>query len=109
MQDDYYAKISHVEADNEDLEQWKLGGIFDRNNKIIISDFLSDETKAHKWNTSLVLLKNGEYLFGIHKDEERDIAGKLFLIREDGQVEQVGEGLKNFRLRELKKMSKAKK
>ena len=57
---------------------------------------------------SIVPLKNGKFLFGIRKDEEHEIDGALYKVDRDGTVEQVGNGLKNFRLRELKKISKSK-
>lgn len=45
---------------------------------------------------------NGYYLCGVK-------GGKLYKVDRNGNIEQVGDGLKNFRLRELKKISKAKK
>ena len=45
--------------------------------------------------------KNGSFLYGVK-------GGKLFLKTKDGIEQLVGDGLKNFRLRELKKISKAK-
>ncbi len=45
--------------------------------------------------------KNGDCLYGVR-------GGKLYLKTKDG-IEIVGDGVKNFRLRELKKISKAKK
>ena len=46
--------------------------------------------------------KDGSYLCGV-KD------GKLYKVKRNGKTELVGEGIKNFRLNELKKLSKAKK
>ena len=45
---------------------------------------------------------NGSYLYGV-KD------GKLYLKPKDGKEQLIGDGVKNFRLQELKKISKAKK
>ncbi len=44
---------------------------------------------------------NGSYLYGV-KD------GKLYLKPKDGKEQLIGDGVKNFRLQELKKISKAK-
>ena len=46
--------------------------------------------------------KNGSYLYGVK-------GGKLYFKQKTGEVEEVGDGLKNFRLRKLKKISMAKK
>ena len=109
VQDDFQAKIlPNYDEENEKLI-CKFGGVFDKDDKKIIGDILPNETDAHKWNMSLAELRGGQYLFGIHKDEKQEIDGALFKIGKDGNSEQVGSGLKNFRLRELKKISKAKK
>jgi hypothetical protein len=101
VQDDYHATIENVDAD---ITKWKLGGISDADNKQVIGAILPDETDVHKWNISFVQLKGGDCLLGIHKDTDRDIGGALYKIDKDSNVEQVGDGLKNFRLRELKKI-----
>lgn len=106
VQDDYHATIENVDAD---ITKWKLSGISDADNKQVIGAILPDETDAHKWNMSFVKLKNSDCLLGIHKDTDRDIGGALYKIDKDSNVEQVGDGLKNFRLRELIKIRKAKK
>lgn len=46
--------------------------------------------------------KNGSYLYGVK-------GGKLFFKKKNGEELLIGDGLRNFRLRELKDMSKAKK
>lgn len=46
--------------------------------------------------------KDGSYLYGIR-------GGKLYFKNKDGEQIEVADGVKNFRLRELKNMSKAKK
>ena len=116
VQDDFQAKIitpSNKSWLYDTAGIWdfdcRLNDVRDADNKSVIGDFLSDEENAHKWNMSLVTLKDGAYLFGIHDDQSRDIDGKLYKISSDGQVEQVGDGLKNYRLRELKNNRKAKK
>ena len=45
--------------------------------------------------------QNGSYLYGVK-------GGKLYLKPKDGKAELIGDGVKNFRLQELKKISKAK-
>lgn len=50
---------------------------------------------------SCVKLRGGKFLFGLHD-------GNLFIVSKDGSFTIVGEGLKNFRLRELKNIGKAK-
>ena len=45
--------------------------------------------------------KNGNYLYGVK-------GGKLYLKSKDGTEQLIGDGLKNFRLQELKTISKAK-
>ncbi|MBR0062217.1 MAG: hypothetical protein IJP68_12150, partial [Selenomonadaceae bacterium] len=89
---------------------WALNKIYNADSEQI-ADFSNavNSFDAHQWNMSLATLKGGAYLFGIHDDQSRDIDGKLYKISSGGQVEQVGDGLKNFRLRELKNIRKAKK
>lgn len=96
VQDDYQARI----INSGDIGNWRLDGIYYGNKKIF--DIASSGTDAHKWNMSLDSLKSGKFLFGIHD-------GALYKIDSNGNATQVGGGLKNFRLRELKKISKAKK
>lgn len=122
VQDEYTATIEswqdETPAQDETFKPvyWKLGGIYDKDSKRVVDgtdeSFSGDEETAHQWNMSLATLKSGDYLFGIRDDQDRDIDGKLFRINgSDGKVaETLAEhGFKNFRLRELKKISKAKK
>jgi len=104
VQDDYRAKITNCD---EEIDKWQFGGIIDADNKRIIGALDTDEKDAHKRNMSCASLKGGGCLFGIHKDDDREIEGALYKIDDKGTVEQVGDGLKNFRLRELKKITKA--
>lgn len=99
VQDDYQAKIKNLGAD---IDSWQLSGVLDGKNHQVIGEILPDATNAHKWNMSLAQLKGGGYLFGIHD-------GDLFKVDKNGNSELVGTGLKNFRLRELKRISKSRK
>lgn len=90
---------------------WNLSGIFRGDELVINSDFTADEkTSAHKWNLSLAEFKKKNFLFGIHKDidkgVDKEIGGKLYQISED-ETKIIADGLKNFRLRELNKISKS--
>ena len=102
IQDGYQAKISNV---NDNIDYWKFSGFVDGNNNQIIAAIPS--SNAHKWNMSLAKLRNG-YLFGIHQNKKQNIDGALYLIK-DGTAKEISSALKNFRLRELKPISKAKK
>ena len=70
---------------------------------------MPDKKDAHKRNMSIIKLKNGTYLFGVREDVQRNLDGALFKIKSDGTIEKLGDGFKNFRLRELKQIRKAKK
>lgn len=97
VQDNFQARFTNAE---EDIDKWTLDGIFDSDNKEIIGAFLPDETDAHTWNMGCASLKGGSCLFGTHDKA-------LYKIDRDGNSELVGDNLKNFRLRELKKISKS--
>lgn len=113
IQDGYLAKfkqVGQIEISDDDTETtgddvettdnkkiiWRLEGIYDKDGNEILSNPLQSSVDAHTWNLSFAKLKNGRCFLGIHGD-------KLY---RNGK--QIGEGLKNFRLRELKKISKAK-
>lgn len=97
IQDGYFAKLVNVNNKN----QWRLNGIYAADNNLI-ANISSTAVDVHKWNMSFVPLKNGGALFGAYGKELKKIdAANNSTI--------VGTGLKNFRLRELKVMSKAKK
>ena len=102
IQDEYYAKLSNV---NEDIEKWLLFGVLDGGNNMVCKE-IREPYEYHKSCLSFAPLRSG-YLLGVREDEDRDIGGVLYKIDRDGNVEQVGTGLKNFRLRELKNISKA--
>lgn len=96
VQDEYYAKFSNIE---EDIDKWQLDGIFDARGEKVCKEF-QEPYNYHKSNLSFVPLKSGDGLFGIHNKS-------LYKIDRYGNSQQIGYGLKNFRLRELKKISKA--
>lgn len=112
VQDDFYALINFAGIDDRYIGKrtfpesnigeffWNFGGVVDSDNQQVVANILPDDNDAHKWNMSLAKLKSGGYLFGIHD-------GALYKIT-DSSFELVGNGLKNFRLRELKNISKAK-
>ncbi len=113
FQKDFYAVINLAEEPPANIWwKWMLDKIYTANNELVC-DFSNidniENVDAHKWNMSITELKGGQYLIGIRKDKEREVDGALFKIATDGNIEQVGYGLKNFRLRELKRISKAKK
>ena len=111
VQDEYSAKFTPYTsmASGWANPLTDFDGVYDKDNNQIIGEILSSITDSHKWSMSLAPLKDGGYLFGVREDAARDVDGFLYKVDKDGNVEQVGDGLKNFRLRELKKISKAKK
>lgn len=109
VQDDYHAKLFPATNDvsNANLGNWFFGGVFDANENKIINAIFPDANDAHKWNLSLAKLKHGDFLFGIRQDEDNDIAGALYKFDKYGKFQLLDSGLKNFRLRQLKKISYA--
>lgn len=97
VQDGYQAKITN----SGDIDMWQLDGIYNGNKQLFDAGGIGG-TDAHKWDMSFATLKGGDFLFGIRGDA-------LYKIGDDGNIEIVGDDLKNFRLRELKRISKAKK
>jgi len=68
----------------------------------VLAYFLEGHTTPElTYNLSIAKLRNG-YLVGF-------FGNFLYKVDEEGNFEKLGEGLKNFRLRELKNMAKAKK
>lgn len=110
VQDKYSAKFIPTESQSESQSVLSIAlkGVFDKDDNRITGTAFLNEPDAHKWNMSIAPLKNGGYLFGIHKDTAREVGGFLYKVDRDGNIEQVGAGLKNFRLRELKKIGKSK-
>ena len=97
VQDNFRANFTNAEGY---VDKWKFGGIIDAQNREVIGAFLPDEQDAHTWNMCCASLKGGSCLFGIHDKA-------LYKIDRNGNSELVGDNLKNFRLRELKKISKS--
>ena len=109
IQGNFLAEIKFAEATPAIWWSWALTKIYKGDEQIAdFSDTLTT-TDAHKWNMSLAELRGGQYLFGIHKDKEHEVGGALYKVGKGGNIEQVGTGLRNFRLRELKNISKARK
>ena len=104
-QDNYHI---HFEPDSESEEYgWKMTGIFESDTKICEElpeqlDENSETVPVESYNLSITQLKTSEYLIGIHDHN-------LYKLSTDGEFEEVDQKLKNFRLRELKNISKSKK
>ena len=73
------------------IDYFLLGGFFDE----------ESEDGFFRFNPCIAQLPNGNYLLGVHD-------GEVFL-RQNNVCTKIDEGLKNFRLRELKNIAKAKK
>lgn len=104
VQDGYYAKFTNVSGY---VNSWRFGGIY-LGDKQLFGD-VTEYYISYKGNLSFAAIKADKFLFGIHEDKDRDIDGALYKINQDGNVELLADRLKNFRLRELKKISNAKK
>ncbi len=98
VQDSYQVRITNQ---GRDINKWILAGVFEDDTLLFGTSNISIDNIQTR-NFSLVPLKGGGYLFGIRDNE-------LYKVNNQGNLEQVGDGLKNFRLRELKRISKAKK
>ena len=109
VQDDYQAKMQLQATSHATYWAWLLG-VYDEKGKKVVGEIKPNYGRLDSWNMSIVSLKDGGYLFGIHADPDNEIsgAGKLYKVDTKGNLEQVGDGVKNFRLREMKKISKAK-
>ena len=92
VQDDFAAQFSY----NEDDDAWHLDSVTEDGTEI----FSVEVDNPLQANLSVTPLRRG-YLFGVRHD-------KLYTIDENGIAAQRGYNFKNFRLRELKKMSRAK-
>lgn len=100
IQDGYRAKILPYYRSSSGDFAFNFDGVYDSKGKIVISKGLTS-TDANTWNMSIVLLKDNTFLFGIH---DRD----LYKLTTSGVATRISSDLKNFRLRELKDMRKAK-
>lgn len=92
VQDDFAAQFSY----DEDEDVWHLDSVTLDGTEI----FSVEVDNPLQANLSVIPLRRG-YLFGVRHD-------KLYSIDENGTAAQRGYNFKNFRLRELKKMSRAK-
>lgn len=101
VQDDYYVNYEFQDS------ECQMTGIFDKEGNKICGrlpdqvDNLGNKIPAEAYNLSIAPINKNVYLVGVHE-------GKLYKLK-DGELEEVGHDLKNFRLRKLKKISKAKK
>ena len=99
VQDDYSVKLINSQEKN----YWTFGGIFDEDgNQVVGAIFNNDYVIAHTDNYSFVPLKDNSYLLGLRTKQ-------IFKIDSSGVAEEIADNLRNFRLRELKKISVAKK
>lgn len=101
IQDDYSAKI--LPAYNSQGHYLVfLQGIYDSEGKALVGNPFPDRNNAYEWNMSIFPLRGNNLLFGIHDDS-------LYKLNPTGATSTIASGLKNFRLRELQNINKAKK
>lgn len=98
IQDGFSARLVNA---NENIDSWRLAAILDPNNQPVTGALLNSNN-AHKWDMAIAPLKNNQYLFAAHNHG-------LYFINSDRSFTLIDSGVKNFRLRELKKIRKAKK
>ena len=79
-----------------------FGSIYDKAGNTVINNIFPTCKNAHEWHISIVPLKDGSFLFGVH-----DYC--LYKVTNTGVFTQIDSGLKNFRLRELQNIKSAKK
>ncbi|MBQ6759385.1 MAG: hypothetical protein IJP42_09955, partial [Selenomonadaceae bacterium] len=97
VQDCFFAKLINR---GSDINFWAIEGIYDRDNKKVFNFDVASNT--HTWNMCFFPLKGNKFLFGVHN-------GYWYKINDEGLIESIGRNLKNFRFRELKRISKARK
>lgn len=114
VQDEYRAKYRRDDAESEAVvaeeKLWSITGIYESDTKICDAvptqyDRQLEEIPSIDYNVSMSPLgKNAAngYLVGVND-------GKLYRYNNEDGFEEVGSELKNFRLREMKKISKARK
>lgn len=102
IQDGFYARIRPVFPTNYISPRYIISTVYSATTGDI-ADFsnIASSTDAHTWNMACASLKGGSFLFGIHNKA-------LYKFDGDANFSLVGDNLKNFRLQELKKISKAK-
>lgn len=98
VQDGYSVKLINYGGDN----LWTFGGIFDEDGNQVVGEVFQNYYQAHTINYSFLPLKGNQYLLGL-----RDKS--IFKIDDTGYATELADFLRNFRLRELKRISKAKK
>ena len=101
VQDGYSVKIKPVYHATA-AYTCSFGSIYDKEGNPVVGNIFPTVNNAHEWHTSFTPLKDGTFLFGAHGDN-------LYRLTSTGEFTQVGSGLKNFRLREMKNISRAKK
>ena len=102
VQDNCYVRLSPVgQASPAYLPQYNIQGIFD-SQKEICDDIPQPKEDQMKLNLSAVKLNETDtYLVGVHGD-------KLYKVK-NNNIDEIGDGLKNFRLRKMKNVAKARK
>lgn len=98
IQDGFVAKLKNVDAD---INSWVLDSIIAPDNTVVLSSPQQYIANTHTWNMAIATLTNG-YLFSIHNNT-------FYSIDDNGNLHFIDYEPKNFRLRELKKIRKAKK
>lgn len=101
IQDDYSAWIVPT-FNPRDRYFTFLNGVYDSTGKALIGNLFPKRNNVSEWNMAIAMLNHDAILFGIHDDS-------LYKISPSGAVTTLATGLKNFRLRELKNITKAKK
>lgn len=98
VQDGYQVKILNYGEQN----YWTFGGIFDEDGNQVVGEIFQDYYIAHKDNYSFVPLRGNQFLLGLREKQ-------IFKINANGYATELADNLRNFRLRELNQISKAKK
>ena len=98
IQDGFIANIKNFDAD---INSWILDSILAPDNTVVLSSPRQASANTHTWNMAIAKLTNG-FLFSIHNNS-------FYSIDNNGTLRFIDYAPKNFRLRELKKIRKAKK
>lgn len=97
IQDGFEALLENF---NDNIDSWRLAQIYAPDNNTVSYAFRYF-THAHKWNMAIAPLNNNQFIFAAHNNG-------LYLINPDRSFSLIDSGVKNFRLRTLKKIRKAK-
>lgn len=100
IQDGYHAKIIPQLQLSGNRMEFCFGGVYDSEGKLVISNGFTS-TDANTWNMSIAPLNDKTFLFGIHDSD-------FYRINAEGGATKINSQFKNFRLRELKDIRKAK-